>query len=109
MTTMVIYIYIYAYIYTHTLMYIYVYIYIYAYIYTYIRVYIYYPLITGAALPSSDILDSTAKVKLCQVWIINVPRCGCTIDAHGFINPVTGRIVKHLKKRQTGGVREGHP
>lgn len=25
--------------------------------------------------------------------------CGCTIDAHGFINPVTGRIVKHLKKR----------
>ena len=27
------------------------------------------------------------------------PRCGCTIDAHGFIDPVTGKIVKHLKKR----------
>lgn len=26
-------------------------------------------------------------------------RCGCTIDAHGFINPVTGKIVKHLKKK----------
>jgi len=25
--------------------------------------------------------------------------CGCTIDAHGFIDPVTGKIVKHLKKR----------
>ena len=32
-----------------------------------------------------------------------VARCGCTIDAHGFINPVTGRIVKHLKKRQDVG------
>ena len=90
-------------------MYIYIYMHIHTYIYIHKSVYIYYPLITGAALPSSDILDSTAKVKLCQVWIINVPRCGCTIDAHGFINPVTGRIVKHLKKRQTGGVREGHP
>jgi len=25
--------------------------------------------------------------------------CGCTIDAHGFIDSVTGKIVKHLKKR----------
>ena len=31
--------------------------------------------------------------------IHQVDRCGCTIDAHGFINPVTGKIVKHLKKK----------
>ena len=31
--------------------------------------------------------------------LTRVLRCGCTIDAHGFIDPVTGKIVKHLKKR----------
>ena len=31
------------------------------------------------------------------------PRCGCTIDAHGFIDPMTGKIVKHLKKRLQKG------
>eukprot|EP00930_Biecheleria_cincta_P071546 TRINITY_DN59035_c0_g1_i1.p1 TRINITY_DN59035_c0_g1~~TRINITY_DN59035_c0_g1_i1.p1 ORF type:complete len:573 (-),score=147.19 TRINITY_DN59035_c0_g1_i1:276-1994(-) len=25
--------------------------------------------------------------------------CGCTIDAHGFIDPLTGKILKHLKKK----------
>jgi hypothetical protein len=25
--------------------------------------------------------------------------CGCSIDRHGFIDPVTGKIVKHLDSR----------
>lgn len=29
--------------------------------------------------------------------------CGCTIDAHGFIDPVTGKRVEHLRKRGRPG------
>ena len=35
----------------------------------------------------------------CLAILTDTYTCGCTIDAHGFINPVTGKIVKHLKKK----------
>ncbi|CAE7654727.1 unnamed protein product [Symbiodinium sp. CCMP2592] len=35
----------------------------------------------------------------CLAILTDSYTCGCTIDAHGFIDPVTGKIVKHLKKR----------
>ncbi|CAE7769394.1 unnamed protein product [Symbiodinium necroappetens] len=35
----------------------------------------------------------------CLAILTDTYTCGCTIDAHGFIDPVTGKIVKHLKKR----------
>eukprot|EP00747_Dinoflagellata_sp_TGD_P129727 gnl/TRDRNA2_/TRDRNA2_174729_c2_seq2.p1 gnl/TRDRNA2_/TRDRNA2_174729_c2~~gnl/TRDRNA2_/TRDRNA2_174729_c2_seq2.p1 ORF type:complete len:539 (+),score=69.00 gnl/TRDRNA2_/TRDRNA2_174729_c2_seq2:194-1618(+) len=37
--------------------------------------------------------------KCCAVLTENYT-CGCTIDAHGFIDPKSGKIVKHLDKRR---------
>jgi len=35
----------------------------------------------------------------CLAVLTDKYTCGCTIDAHGFIDPLTGKIVKHLKKK----------
>lgn len=35
----------------------------------------------------------------CLSVLTDAYTCGCTIDAHGFIDPLTGKIVKHLKKK----------
>ncbi|CAK0903590.1 unnamed protein product [Prorocentrum cordatum] len=40
----------------------------------------------------------------CLAVLTDTYTCGCTIDAHGFIDPETGKIVKHLKR---GAKRKG--
>lgn len=34
----------------------------------------------------------------CLALLTSTYSCGCSIDAHGFINPVTGKRVKHLRQ-----------
>ncbi|CAJ1452202.1 unnamed protein product, partial [Effrenium voratum] len=43
---------------------------------------------------------STRFCFKCLAILTDSYTCGCTIDAHGFIDPVSGKIVKHLKKRR---------
>lgn len=43
---------------------------------------------------------STRFCFKCLAVLTDSYSCGCSIDAHGFINPVTGRVMVHLKKKK---------
>uniref|UniRef100_A0A7S2MEC5 RBR-type E3 ubiquitin transferase n=1 Tax=Alexandrium andersonii TaxID=327968 RepID=A0A7S2MEC5_9DINO len=43
----------------------------------------------------------------CLAVLTDQYTCRCTIDAHGFINPHTGRRLNHLRRGRSGGVKAG--
>mmetsp|Transcript_104811 Transcript_104811/g.323264 ORF Transcript_104811/g.323264 Transcript_104811/m.323264 type:complete len:499 (+) Transcript_104811:73-1569(+) len=43
----------------------------------------------------------------CLAVLTDSYTCGCTIDAHGFINPRTGRRLNHLRRGRVGAKGKG--